>query len=535
MTPQIQALHAKLASKEWRMENLYLILTEDGAVVPFKFRTEQDDFRRNCHSRNFIAKGRKLGMSTYIVLDNGDECLFNKNFRAGIIDLAETDAFDKLGMFKFALDQGIYHPNKDIATLWKAIHKANPLSRETVGRLEWANGSSYAAGTSYVGKTPQRLHISEYGPISAEHPKKATKIKKGSINAVPPNGRVDIETTMEGGQFGECYLLFQLALENEGKELSKVDWKLHFFPWLEHPSYVLENRKPHRAETIEYFAEIKAKHGIDVPLDRQAWYEAKKREQQEEMFLQFPTVIEELSRVSVPGQIYPQMTALRAKGRVKDFEPENGCPVFTCWDLGSSDNTAGWVVQPAGKDHNFLDWCCGEGQGAAGVAKVIRAWEEIHGPFAGHFIPHDANITDKGSGKTYVSQLVECGIPREKITVVPRIPDIWVGIDEVRQILPNCWFHVRADQPITLETGAKLPGGVGRLQGYRKRIDNSTSIARDVPVKDYCDHTADALRTYAEALSKNLVRANVVKSGGGARVVTGFRGATLTGGAKVLR
>lgn len=536
MTSDLATLQANLSSKQWRMENLYQILDEDGTVRPLVMRDEQVRFLRDRHNRNFVPKARKLGMSTVIVIDNGDECLFNGNFTAGIIDLKEQDAFEKLQIFRFAWESGPQHERPEIAWLWTQIHEAIELTRDSGGKMEWSNGASFTAGTSYVGKTPQSLHISEFGPISARSPARAASIKRGSMNAVPANGRIDIETTMEGGQFGECYSIFQLSLRSEGKPLTVMDWKLHFFPWINHPTYDLPGLKPARADTIEYFDGIKKNHGIEVPASRQAWYEKRKDEQGEDIYQQFPTIIDEVDRQIVPGQILPQMKTVRAEGRIREYNPEKGYPVFTFWDLGSSDNSAGWVIQPAGKAHNILDWCCGEGQGAAGIAEVVRAWEQVHGAFAGHYLPHDANITDKGSGKTFVQQLVECGIPRNMITIVPRIPDPWVGIDEIRRILPNCWFHSRCDEPLITETGAKLPGGVGRLEGYRKRIDSSTGIARDVPVKDLCDHTADAFRTYAEALSRNLVRANIKRAGMGATVVSGFRGASLTGkGASVKR
>jgi len=383
-----------------------------------------------------------------------------------------------------------------------------------------------SAGTSYTGKTPQRLHISEYGPISATSAIKAAAIKRGSINSVPPKGIVDIETTMEGGQFGECYNFFKMALGNEGKEVSKLDWKMHFFSWLEHPSYILENGLPKNADTIEYFRKIEKEYGVKVPLERQAWYEAKKREQGEDIYQQYPTVLTECDRQIVPGQIFPTMKRVRAEGRVTEFNSLDGLPLFTCWDLGSSDNMAGWLVQPQGPKHMLIDWCAGEGAGAGGVASVIRAWEELHGPIAGHLVPHDADLTDKGSGKTYISQLVEAGIPRSKITVVPRIPDKWVGISESRVVLNNAWFSVRCDRQVSTKDGIKLPSGVQRLEGYRKRLDRSSGILRDVVVDDICSHTADALRTYSEALSRNLVVANIEddRYGGGVVVVGGFRG-----------
>lgn len=522
----IAALKAKLSDRIWRIRNLYMIIDEDGNASPLVLRDEQEAYMRDRKLRNFIPKARKLGMSTLIVLLNLDDCLFTPNMSAGIIDLTKDDATAKLGMARFAWTQGPLHPRPEIRTLWRLIHEANPITKDATGELAWSNGSSITAGVSFTGRTPQRLHISEYGPISAKFPLKATAIKRGAFNSLPPGGIIDIETTMEGGQWGECYSVFELAQQTAKltpEQITPMDWHMHFFPWWGHPSYVLPNQRPIRAETEDYFAEIKAKHGLSIPLDRQAFYERRKQEQGEQMWQQFPTVIEEVNRLVVPGQIYPEMARVRAEKRVSVFAQEKGYPIFTSWDLGSSDNMAGSLIQPAGKAHNFLDGCVGEGKGAAGVADVIRAWEEKYGPIIAHLLPHDCEITDKGSGKTYLQQLVECGIPRRSIIVVPRIPDLWVGIDEVRRILPNCWFHARMDEKILSETGSELPSLVGRLEGYRKRIDVSTGIVRDVPVHDLCSHYADSVRTYAEALSRGLVKANI-STGRGAQVVGGFRG-----------
>lgn len=524
MSDPLKLLESRLRSKDWRIRNLYLILNEDGVMEPFVMRSEQEQFMRDRHNRNFIPKARKLGMSTWIVLANLDDCLFNPNLSAGIIDLTKDDAFAKLEMARFAWQNGPYHQNPGIAAIWKKLHEVNKLVKDAGGELAWKNGSKMTAGVAFTGRTPQRLHISEYGPISAEFPIKATKIKRGAFNSLPPDGIIDIETTMEGGRWGECYATFQLALEAAKlKTLTKMDWQLHFFPWWGHPSYRLAGQKPNRAETVEYFAGLAKTHGLEIPLDRQAFYEKRKAEQGEEMWQQFPSVIEEVDRQIVPGQIYPEMKRVRSEGHVREFAPERGFPIFTAWDLGSSDNMAGSLIQPAGKSHNFIAGAVGEGAGAAGVAQVIRSWEAEFGPILTHFLPHDCEITDKGSGKTYLQQLVECGIPRRSIVVVPRIPDLWVGIEEVRRILPNCYFHSRMDETLYSETGAKLPSLVGRLEGYRKKLDKSTDILRSIPVHDICSHFADSVRTYAEALSRDLVKANVA-TGKGATVMSGFRG-----------
>lgn len=506
LTPEeLERFGALLRSKQWRLRNLYLILDEDGKTIPLVLRPEQEQFLGERHSQNFVPKARKLGMSTVIVIDYLDECVFNPNRSCGHIDLKDTDAHDKLQIARFAWKNGPLHPDENIAALWRIIQEENPMTGDSAGALEWLNGSRQTAGVSYTGKTPQRLHVSEYGPIAAQFPKKAQEIKRGSMNAVPITGIKDVETTMEGGRFGECYHIFKLGLKVAGHALTPLDWKIHFFPWQNHPSYRLPGHAPNEAETIKYFAEIKAKHGIDIPLDRQAWYEIKRREQGEDMFQQFPTVVEECDMAVVAGQILTVMTSLRAKGRIREFEPEPNLPKFTFWDLGASDNSAGWLIQPCGKDDNWLDWCAGEGMGAKGVADVIHAWETKHGPIAHHYVPHDAKITDKGSGKTYLAQLVEAGVPLHRITVVNRTPDVWVGINDLRALLARAYFHSRTDVEIKTETGASVPSGVGRLEGYRRTPQTAAGAIRVMPFPDICSHTADAARTFAEARSAGLI------------------------------
>jgi hypothetical protein len=495
----LAGLEGLLRDRAWRLDNLYVILDEDAGIVPFVARAEQRAFREQRANRNFVPKARKLGISTEIVIENLDDCLFTPNMTAGIIDLKEGDAQAKLQIARTAWEQGVNHPNEGVAQIWRDLHVACPLVSDNDGKMEWANGSSMEAGTSFTGRTPQRMHISEYGPIAAQKPKKAGEIQRGSINAVPPGGIVDIETTMEGGRFGLCYHYFQLAKETCGKALSPADWKLHFFSWLGHPSYRLKGRVAGNAETFRYFAELREAYGVVVDAEQMAWYEARRRELQDEIWQQYPTVIDECDKALVVGAIFPEMGSVRLQGRVRDYPLEPGLPVFSFWDLGSSDNMAGWLIQPTPKDINVFAWCCGEGAGAAGVAEVIRAWEREYGAIAGHFLPHDANITDKGSGLTYLRQLVACGIPAHIITVVPRTPDVWTGINETRKRLPRLWFHSRCDKEVVAPDGQRLPGGVGRLEGYRKHINTATGTTRAMPVGDICSHSADGLRTFAEA------------------------------------
>lgn len=500
----IDDLCEAVKDREWRLRNLYLIVAEDGEVVPFEPNEVQEDLLVNPHHRIIVPKARKRGVSTFSVLWILDECLFRENWTGGIIDLTERDAYAKLQMARFAWENGPRHPDPLIREVWIQIHKAKEMKKDSSGELAWTNGSSIVAGTSLTGRTPQIALLSEYSLIAAQQPEKAARIKRGALGSIPTKGTAIVESTVEIG-YGDTEFdkLLAQALGADQSDLSPLDWSLRFYSWLGHPSYRLPGRKPKKPETRNYFAAIKRKHGLSVPPDRQAWWEAKKEELGPQMGSQYPTVLEETQAAAVPGQIYPEMITVREDGRVTKFEPEGGYPCYGAFDLGASDHTAGWCVQPAGKDINLLDFNQAEGAGAIAVAAQIRKWQQdFPGHYAGTLLPHDANITGKDSGKTYVKALVECGIPREQIIVVPRISDVWLGIDMVRLGLPNCWFHERCDVRKSLPDGGELPSGVQSLERYRKKIDKSTGISREVPLKDGADHAADALRTFFEGREK---------------------------------
>lgn len=511
-----ELLNLTLSVREWRLNELYTILSEDDGIIPFKARPEQLEFRRRQHNCNFIPKARKLGMSTEIVIQNLDACIFNDNYRAAIIDRTEPDAWDKLGIAKLAWKNGPLHPDPQIAELWRIIHAEVALTTDSNSEMCWANGSRFEAGISFTGGTLQSLHVSELGPIAAQKPAKAQEIRRGSMNAVVQSGMKNIETTMEGGRFGICFDYFELALGSGNREnLEKGEWRLHFFSWLKHPAYDLPGRKPTNADTIDYFRELTEKYGDHfqslygwrvVPDSRQAWYEMKKRELHDEIFQQFPTVIEECVRTTVANQIYPEIANLRIQGRCgKEYNPDVGIPLCTYWDLGAGENISGWLIQKTIKDINAIDWTAGDGKGAAFIAEVIMAWRGLYGPLACHFFPHDVDTHDKGSGKTFKAQLIECGINPREIRVVPRIKAVNVGIGEVRKRLPRMWFHPRTDRKVKDMEGREIPGGLGRLENYRMTPNTSSGIVKGTPFPDFCSHTADSFRTFCEADALNLV------------------------------
>ena len=81
-----EAIKGRLASREWRLDNLYWVQDETGRAVRFVRNESQRAFWDNAWYLNAILKARQLGFSTLMALLELDTCLFNSNISAGIVD-----------------------------------------------------------------------------------------------------------------------------------------------------------------------------------------------------------------------------------------------------------------------------------------------------------------------------------------------------------------------------------------------------------------------------------------------------------------
>lgn len=320
----VDTLVGALEDKAWRMAHLYQILDEDKAVVQFEPREQQARFYRERHNRNFVPKSRKYGISTAVVLDYLDDCIWAKAknpVHAAHVDFRDDDAKEKLQIARFAWEHGPEHPEPQIAEIWRGLHANNPLVVDNASELQWANGSKQQASTSFMGGTPNRLHVSEFGPLSAQFPDRANKVKRGTFNAAAKGAIVDIETTMEGGTVGECAEIFKLAMEYDGKPLTALDWRMFFIPWWVHPSYRLDGCVPQKAKTLAYFEEIRNSDGIELSLEQMAWYEKKAAEQKVDMFTQFPTVVRECLQVGGERAFFDSDGLIWMRNQIVSLEP----------------------------------------------------------------------------------------------------------------------------------------------------------------------------------------------------------------------
>ena len=503
---QLAELRARIQTEKWRMTNLYCIENKYGDLVRFDPNKAQRQFFGRMHvGGNMILKARQLGLSTGIAIWILDKLLTNQRHTAGIIDKTLTDAESKLRKIKIAYDN---MDNKKLVKAWKVgklIKDQIKIKSASSGRIEFSNGSSIIAGKSLRGGTVQYLHISELGKIAQEEPKKASEIQSGALNTIAPGQFIFLESTHEGGRIGLHYKLLKAAMENDPEHLSSVDMKFFFFPWFWDTTYKIDatNIKI-RPEIEKYFDKLKADHDIELTKEQMAFYDRKESQQGDAILREYPSTPEEVFESSQRGAIYARhIAAARAEGRIVDFEYEAGLPVITSWDLGVSDYTSIWACQFVGREIHWLDWYEAAGEPVSHFAAKMREWDAKYGNIAMHYLPHDAGYRDKNA-TTYVQHLAEAGI--NNITVVPRTPDIWMGINKLREMLKRSLFHKSNCGTARVDLfGDEHLSGIDCLEAYRTKAVDAAGRISEQPIHDEASHSCDAARTLAEAFSRGMV------------------------------
>lgn len=500
-----QARRHGFATVERYLLEAICFLLDERESPPRKMRfvpnQAQSEFLDEMWFFNAILKARQQGFSALLALLMFIFSLLNENYRAGIIDRTDQEAKKKLARIKFAYD------NLPGTKLGAVFHQQIPLiSPSNDHTLTFANGSQIYAATSLRGGTLNFLWISELGTIALSDPKKADEIMGGSLEAVHPGNIAVIESTHEGGRYGQNYRMIRLA-QKSPPQLTNMHWKFHFKGWPLNPRYSVEpfpgQKLALTPQLIEYFASLEKETGIKLTDAQKNWYILKSANQQD-MARQYPGTAEEALRAATPGAIYAAIIGkLRAAGRVCPLVKAPECALFTSWDLGETDATGVWLIQIVGPDIHVLDFHCANGATPAEQAATVMRWERLwEGYISANYIPHDAH--QKKAGTTWYTELKKAGL--RNIKVVPRIPDVWVGINQTRQLLPRMRFNSETCEKEFPMPGDRFwPSGLGGLEGYRKKVEAIGGVERDKPVHDECESSASALRTFAEAHAKGML------------------------------
>ena len=363
MKNEITLAEQRLSDPEWRMRHLYHIVDKNGRKILFEPNWAQAQLGRDLWFCNVILKARQLGVSTYICLLFLDRCLFNSNVAAGILADTRENAENLFKKIQFSYDH-----------LPDALKAARPATIDSARELVFSNGSSLRVATSMRGATLQFLHVSEFGKICARFPQKANEIISGSLNTIAAGQYIFIESTSEGRE-GHFYDLCKQseALAQQAKELSKLDFKFHFFPWWKEPGYRLESPVVISPDMAEYFLSLESQ-GIRLDAEQKWWYTARQVTQGENMKREFPSTPEEAWQSAVDGAYYSrQLVQARVEKRIGHVPYDETVPVCTAWDLGFNDSTAIWFFQVVGNEIHLIDYIEGSGESLAYWLGVVNS------------------------------------------------------------------------------------------------------------------------------------------------------------------
>jgi len=192
---------------------------------------------------------------------------------------------------------------------------------------------------------------------------------------------------------------------------------------------------------------------------------------------------------SIQGAYYSiQMREARESNRITKIPIEEGLEVNTYWDLGVDDSTAIRFTQQIGKEVRMIDYYENNWEGLAFYVELLKKKGYFYGM---HYLPHDVEVVELGTGKSRYQTLKELGIWNIKTVPRPRLKEH--AIDAVRRMLKYCWFD---------EVRCEL--GVEALKSYHKVYDEKRKAFSKVPKHDWSSHWADAFSYLAIMVEKDL-------------------------------
>jgi hypothetical protein len=470
---------AKLSDQYWRLNNLYWIKNEMGQRVKFRFNEVQEAVYRTLWYWNIYLKSRQHGITTFWCIYALDTCLFNGGITAAVIAHKLEDA-------RKIFREKIKFPYENLP---EEIRRHVPLDKDTGEEFVFGNGSSISVSMSSRSGTVQLLHISEFGYVCAKFPDKAQEIVNGALNSAHPGSMVSIESTAMGrsGKFYEYCTSAQKALQMKAP-LGKLDFRFNFFGWFQDKKNRLDADHLVVAQRyMDYFKVLEDRHGIKLEPEQKAWYIARADKLGDDMLSEHPSTPDEAFKASVEGAYFKQQfNKIYAERRIGKIPHDPSVMVDTFWDLGVNDSTTIWFKQRVGREHHFIDYMEGSGEGLRyWKDQIDRKKDECGYRYGRHYAPHDIAGREWGNdGLTRHAAAARIGLDFEIVQVIQKTSRREEDISQIqlaREFLSLCYF----------DEGRCAPGIV-HLESYRKEWDAIRGVFKDSPLHDEHSHGADS-------------------------------------------
>lgn len=450
-----------LDSKEWRMNNLYRIVNKQGDSVKFRLNPVQQEVLKGLHNRNLILKARQLGMSSFSVLYMLDETIFNSNLSAGIVSYSLEHAQH---IFKRILGHALDNLSPEMKTIAGMVQRS---ARE----ITFKNGSFLRVDTTLRGGAYQSVLVSEFGKTCARNPLKAEEVMTGTLQTVPIDGQVIIESTAEGAE-GYYYEMIMNAAQHGNENLSPLSYKLFFFNWLTESKYRMKQPVTIDYELLEYFKKIEKETGCIIDQEQRNWYAHQRSILGDKIHQEFCSTITE-SFLSNSDAYYFQQGIEKAYNESRMLNTplyDALAPVYIAMDIGVNDLTCIIFFQVVHGEVRIIDYYEDNNKGVDFYCNFLL--NDKRYIYKTIFLPHDAAKRDgivventyERDFKRYMEHTAT------KVKVLKRT-DKNLQINNAKIKLDRCVFALQRTKPL-----------IDHLMKYRKKWSEQLGRYLDSPI-----------------------------------------------------
>ncbi len=474
---------------EWRLNNLYRIINRDANSIKFKLNPVQENVLENMHYRNLILKARQLGMSTFAVLYLLDQVLFSENLQAGIVSYSLEHAQH---IFKRIIGHAL-------DTLPPEFKGLTGIVQRSAREITFNNGSSLRVDTTLRGGSYPLVLVSEFGKTCARNPQKAEEVITGTLQAVPKDGKVIIESTGEGNEGFFAEMVME-ASRRGNENLTNLDYKLFFYNWLQEPSYHIEEKVDYDVSLTDYFDKVEKEVGTTITQHQRNWYAVQTRLLGDKIKQEFPSTVSESFLTSSDAFYFAEA--------VNRAYSNNRClysslydallPVYIAMDIGLNDLTVMVFFQVAHGEVRVIDYYEDKNKDVPFYAKYLLQDKK----FLYHtiFLPHDSVKRDPLD----ISNSYERDFQRlfsgtgTRFHVLKRM-DKQLSISHAKMMIDRCVFNVNRVKPF-----------LDKLSKYRKKWNEALGRYLEEPYHNDASNYADAFQYLSQAIG-HLETANSMK------------------------
>ena len=469
-----------ISDQRWRLNNFYRVIDRNSNSVSLRLNHIQRDVLDNLHTRNVILKARQMGMSTFAVIYLLDTILFNPNVSAGIVSYSLEHAqhiFKKI--IGHALD-----------TFPARLYPLLGITQRSAREITFNNGSSLRVDTTLRGGSYQLVLVSEYGKTCARNPLKAEEVITGTLQSVPINGRVIIESTGEGsdGFFAEIVMS---ADRRKNESLSPLDYKLFFYPWMDEPSYQLSETTKIDVTLIDYFTQIEQKTGRILTQEQKNWYAVQSVILGDKIKQEFPSTVSESFLSSSDAYYFAQA--------IEAAYNDNRClhsniydallPVYVAMDIGVNDLTVIIFFQLAHGEIRVIDYYEDKDKGVDFYSKFLLQDKPYH--YHTIFLPHDSKKRDPlDTNNTYERDFRRLFAGKSTGFHVLKRADKQLAISHAKIALGRTVFNMTRVKPL-----------VDKMAKYRKKWNEALGKYTEDPLHNEASNYADAYIYLSQAVA----------------------------------